>query len=78
MPAIPRSDVSLERGKNNTHFDNSKSQVSCKGAPPVITEVLPARSEIIDPTENAHREAERGEVKSSLADTLKNSFRFTL
>jgi len=63
MLAIPRSDVSLERGKNNSHFDNSKSQVGCKGAPPVITEVLPARSEIIDPMENTRREAERGRGK---------------
>lgn len=49
--------------KRNAHFDNSEPQVGCKGALPLITELLPARSEIIDPIENALSEAERDEAK---------------
>lgn len=60
---FPEATRSLERGKNNTHFDNSRPQAGCKGVPPLITEELPARSEIIDPVENARSGAEREEVK---------------
>lgn len=60
---FPEATRSLERGKNNTHFDNGRPQAGCRGVPPLITEELPARSEIIDPVENARSEAEREEVK---------------